>query len=356
MTLLLAFFVATPYQLLCATQIRTQCFAGEHADLYLIEFHASLACYAQPMTRWFDHVYRTAEPMDCFGQQKTAVEQLWPFLRPRCDILRELEAGRYATVFSSRIGLGNAFYLHFIRKGNPAAAFHYYDEGVGNYCITPQVGGKAAGLRNLLGYPDPCARMAGYWLYRPELLQVHIASPLFTVPPIQAESVLWEAFPLSPETARELQGIDTLFFDAPLREQLGLRIETASLSRALARSAANKRVAIHLHPSQTETSLAREAAKLPVTRFKEPWEACLQATAVEDMTLIGIRSTALVTPKLLFDLEPRVILLWKLFAEQWPIPAVYQRFFNAVANTYRDPERFCIPGTWEELEALLTER
>ena len=351
---MLAFFAATPYQLLCAMQLRTQLYAGEQADLYLIEITADLSAYETILKPWFTNVYRTSQPMASFGADRSGLEQLKPFLRPRCDLLPALQRARYSAVFSSRIGLGNAFYMHFIRRCDPDAEFHYYDEGVGNYCATPLVGGKAAPLRKLLGYPDPCADMDGYWLYRPELLRIPVDAPVRAVPPLKPGCEALNAFALTDNDARALDDAQILYFDAPLKEQLGVSIVTDRLSRTLEALSASKRVRVRLHPSQTGTSLAGKAAELPRVSFAAPWEVCPQRRSVAGMTLVALCSTALVTPKLLYDAEPRVALLWKLFQDQWSHTPIYLDFFRSVAQSYRDRSRFCIPETWEQLTEFLS--
>ena len=344
---MLAFFAATPYQLLTALQLRTQ--LDEAADLYLIEFNAKLARYADAMRPFFERVTVTNQPMAAFTG--SGLSQLKPFLHPQCELIPQLIERRYRAVYSTRIGLGNTFYLHFIRKGNPRALFYFYDEGVANYCLSPVVGGKAAPLRELLGYPEPCARFDGYLLYHPELLRVSVNAPVPRIPPIRPDGDAVRAFALRPETRAALESADVLYFDAPVREQLGFELDTARLSQAMAQSP--RRVAVKLHPSQSRSNLCGDAARLPIVAFDEPWEVCMQLPCVERMTLMGINTTALLTPKLLYDQEPRVILLWRLFAPQWELSPTHRAFFDDAASLYRDQSRFQEPQTWEELARIL---
>lgn len=68
--------------------------------------------------------------------------------------------------------------------------------------------------------------------------------------------------------------------------------------------------------------------------------------------LISHSSTAVATPKILFDQEPTVIVLTKLIDPITGEKDLFEEFFCAVKNTYRNKEKFIIPSSMDELDEI----
>lgn len=88
-----------------------------------------------------------------------------------------------------------------------------------------------------------------------------------------------------------------------------------------------------------------------------PSEICFMNMEIEDKVLISVGSTAVVTPKIIFDKEPVILLLCKVDLRFYqPLPKMVD-FFRNVKKLYRDPEKVFIPESEDELrENLLTIR
>lgn len=90
--------------------------------------------------------------------------------------------------------------------------------------------------------------------------------------------------------------------------------------------------------------------EIPRFNSNGPWELQLK-TLPDNATLISYFSTALITPKLLYGKEPRLIFLFRLISDF--------EFFMAeevvlnLRKVYSDPSRVCLPESWDELEKLL---
>lgn len=121
---------------------------------------------------------------------------------------------------------------------------------------------------------------------------------------------------------------------------------------ALLRQASPGRVQLKLHPREPEDAYpAEELLQLPAA-----WELVPCMQSIEEMLLVSENSTALISPKLLFDQEPMVMVLEALFPQNPATEGAHQarlRLMETVRGTYRDPRRFCIPRTMEELEENL---
>lgn len=90
-----------------------------------------------------------------------------------------------------------------------------------------------------------------------------------------------------------------------------------------------------------------------------PWEVMItQNGNIDDYLLVGINSTALITPKLVFDYEPSLLILEKVF-KYWEVGAkkhTVERtyiLFEELRNTYRVPEKVQIPDSYAELYEII---
>lgn len=100
-----------------------------------------------------------------------------------------------------------------------------------------------------------------------------------------------------------------------------------------------------LHPSERNMSLE-------VLKYESslPWEVDIRNLS-NNATLISYFSTTLLTPKLLYGKEPRIIFLFRL------LPAY--EFFRAeeilrrLREIYLDPKRICVPESLKELNEIL---
>ncbi len=104
------------------------------------------------------------------------------------------------------------------------------------------------------------------------------------------------------------------------------------------------------HPRQKESAL-RELGYDMYERYTIPWEVLTFNQDMNDKVLFCIFSSSCVNPKIMFDEEPRIILLYKLMGIDYSFFGKGMiNFVEGVGKLYRDKNRFFIPETWEELE------
>ena len=103
------------------------------------------------------------------------------------------------------------------------------------------------------------------------------------------------------------------------------------------------------HPRQKESAL-RELGYDMYERYTIPWEVLTFNQDMSEKTLFCIFSTSCVNPKVMFDEEPRIVLLYKLIGIDY---SFFGRgminYVEGVRNLYRDESRFFIPNSWDEL-------
>lgn len=141
-------------------------------------------------------------------------------------------------------------------------------------------------------------------------------------------------------------------FDA-VADQEALRALEAEVLRQLAQAAPG-RFQLKLHPREAAAAYpAGQVLDLPAA-----WELVPCTQDIHTMLLVSENSTALISPKLLFDQEPKVLVLEHLFPQNPRQEAAHQarlRLMETVRQTYRDPRRFRIPRTMEAFRQDLAE-
>lgn len=85
------------------------------------------------------------------------------------------------------------------------------------------------------------------------------------------------------------------------------------------------------------------------------WEIrVLNLENISHDVIISIHSTACLTPKILFDKEPYVILLYKIvIRHDWPYFEMMDRVISAFKSSYIEPSKVMIPETIEEYRRMI---
>lgn len=98
------------------------------------------------------------------------------------------------------------------------------------------------------------------------------------------------------------------------------------------------------HPRETEISFVIDET----IDDSVPFEVLCTDSNADNFVLVSYISTAVATPKLMFNKEPYVILLYKLVNSNLDISDL-DNYYRAFKQLYCYPERICIPVTVEEL-------
>lgn len=83
------------------------------------------------------------------------------------------------------------------------------------------------------------------------------------------------------------------------------------------------------------------------------FEAICMSSEMSNKVLITLSSTAVFTPKLLFNQEPYVILLYKLFNVKIASDKDRDLFYNGLIKLYNNPNKIIIPSSREELFSII---
>lgn len=235
---------------------------------------------------------------------------------------------------------------------NDSAKLIYYDDGMASYMNNyPLEGfGRSRKILKLLGKNDN--------FYRPEKL--YINNLQFCNDPI-TENVE-EFFPLSKADAEFWKKIDyvfqysqsgfyeknkTIFLSMP--NDLESEIFAEHVDTILSLLCGERNCAVRPHPRDTR----KFDDSVNVDRNNDLWELVSLRELQNDNCLISIFSTAQFTPKMIYDKEPYLIFLYKLFGDVFKMTDKMSGMIDVIRSHYSDPSKIIVVNDTDELVKAL---
>lgn len=245
--------------------------------------------------------------------------------------------------------------FYFLSAGAPSTKFIMYDEGAASYMGIMETSGKLTEriVRYMLFGKKSLNTVYNKYLYVPEFYYKFNDSnygTVFKIDPIGIESNAMSA-------CKRIFGFNE---NECIKEKF-IFLDTVH-KRALKKDAQNnyERIMEHIFNMTKDNLIVKshpsdKSSRIDGVKYSGssgcPFEIIAANSDIDGKILITLSSTASVTPKIIFDKEPTVILLYKLFSDsllEWN--SYYDAFFQKVKESYRDKNRFFIPKTKDELE------
>lgn len=187
------------------------------------------------------------------------------------------------------------------------------------------------------------------YVFEPDAMQVHQSGNIKSISKIDMTDERYKAaindtFKYDSE-CDSFKGKDIIIMEqAPRREPINM----VALWENVSQSIDKNRAIIKSHPRQADSELRKLGVDV-YGRFMIPWEALMLNEDMSSKTLLSIFSTACITPKLMFDEEPRVIMLYKLMGRDFSFFGERMvQFVQDIGNRYRDKSKFFVPDSWDE--------
>ena len=362
-----AFFCGTPYQLI--TSIAIARMLDEESDLFVIPYFRNAERYAQNIDKL--NVFRRVKIVP-EGMVNTANKRK---LSIRTEILKNYfkidefaeEAlypdTRYKRIFvSSKAIITRIVYLYYIKHGIDIELI-YYDDGEGSYDYRlrtePSIIDKIARVL-IAGRKSVESTNRKKYLYEPELYKKingnDDSENLIAIDHVFKDetfkTILSNVFEIK---AKDLIDEDVIILDMikDAKYDFGEVNRINETYKEIIEFFGTDDVIIKRHP--------RDVSKfeLGIKQYENnniPFESLCSQIDMNNKILVGVYSTSLVIPKLLFDQEPIVIMLYRLFkrAEQTVEAREKQnQFYDSFSESYDSDSRFFIPETTEELHEAL---
>lgn len=345
---MICFFAATPLQMLTCINIHESRYSTVDADIFLLTYAVDLSIYQEMLneSHIFKHIYVISKPFNKKGRFHFFREYLFP----DHAIINILTRTAYSEMFSTKIGPASIFYYTFLLRKNRDIRFVYYEEGIGDYWNNFQyLNLLSVKIIELLGYKNPYKYKFPMWMYLPEYLTSRHSCSMVKIPCFNSVLIsnLKRWFKIDYHLPADCQ---LIYFEQPFYEQQGIKVDHNEYLDILSSVVSKQHIYVKLHPRSSENNYVREGYKILDSGFL-PWELLLLSLQLDHIILVSISSTATISPKMLFNYEPPVMLLYKCIFSNSSITDGH--FFDYIENLYVNKNNFTRPKNIHDIPIVL---
>ena len=359
-----AFFCDSPFEVFTSVHMRIH--DGIESDMYILDSFRDAQNIVQKLrqTSVFrktilinsDHLYKKEKSLKK-RSIKRSVGTFLTYFRVDSIVSNYLDKDtKYKTMFFTCNQLSFRLARFYYIKKDYDTEFVLFDEGAGSYdghfekvkftdrLIRTILFGEKADNRNLKLY-----------LYQPELYFDYIDNKyrLYKIPAVDEMDVA------NIETYKDLFGDISgsnrrkcIFFDS-LREEICFSEyalnKLADWFELIESIIGEKNLYIKSHPR----AYGRYPHKCEEYSTNSPMEVNYMSMDLDKMCLVSLLSTAVTTPKMIYDKEPYVVLLCNVDHNVYKPREKLLGFYKKIKGLYKDPSRFMIPENEEELKDCL---
>lgn len=254
---------------------------------------------------------------------------------------------------SSRGAIARLFCM-YAAENIPGAKIHYYDDGMGSY-TNKEVNVKKIDilLRRLLVGKKSVEYTFDRFLYSPQFYsEINRKDPcIHSMPKFTEQKELINRLFDYDESARIEENI--IVFDGLLEDdftEYGKKLYKGTIEKLIQKS---KDVIIKPHPRAPQRYFSApyyEGSGIP-------FEVLCANDSYGNKVMITCMSTSVFTPKMIFDQEPVIILLYKIFDKDWKMRDRFvDRLCDSIRKIYRMPQKVIVPTSMEEFEESIREQ
>lgn len=357
------YLCTTPLQVLGAINLQLK--KKERADIYLFDDFDNYKEIGERIKQEnvFDNVY-------CINFYSSLKTKGTGFVRAEiftrmmfCNSYFQSAVGndiKYRKMYCSTSAVSKMVIANALFNRNEQMTVIRYDEGIGSYSNNEK-GRKGSKLyqtaKRLLHWRDIIDEAKKIYLYQPDLItdsqmeiekmpymdlsdgQKKLLSNIFfgtssDIPSIKEQIVIFDTYRGSNSPEETINRLDHLY-----KEIVDLSEHDNSILKSHPRSRA-----------ETEVDISKFKYKtLPIEMVY------MNQDDLENKILIALNSTAVFTPKMLFNVEPRIVLLYRLVSDDPIIQKKRDDVYLKMAKMYESTDKVFIPDSIHELKKKLTE-
>lgn len=351
----IAFVVATPLQLFNCLIIMKHHFPKQQADLFVL----NIACDMRQLIecrkkdKQINKIYYAYDVCKHPSRMGTVFDHLYTPKSSR-KILKDCKHTKYSDFFTTWVGSPATWLYTKLWKSNIGIRLHFYEEGTGVY-TTPlyQDYGHIKIMYKLLGYRSETDYVEDLYIYCPSLYHGELPTvEIGNVSELDIDELTTDQnFKLSD------YGKKIIFFDNPMNKPEYKGVDQFQILADIEKVVGKSNVMVRVHP-RDQSGIFEEKGYLEDANTKIPWEELLLYCNFTDKILVTSFSTAVFTPKIICDQEPRVIFLKRELLENDDSDGKmdsFDRFAEGVKKMYSDSSRICIPRSRKETLGKLQE-
>lgn len=232
---------------------------------------------------------------------------------------------------------------------NPGARFVLYEDGLGSYggnLITDFWSERYKFFSRLFRRGCFVRQPKALYLNNVSCCRSELKVPFYSLPPLDEEFLSFVEMLFGKS---ELPDKRIILLSQPIETGIS-RKNIEEMIEGLKPFAEN--TVVRLHPRDKDYTLY--AARFETVRARGLWEMIVSHKNIENKILISIGSTAQFIPKILFDREPYIVFFYP-FSEGYSMGfgKGMKDMVNLMKETYRQPEKICVPRTFDDVSAFL---
>lgn len=354
-----AFICYSPFQLFNILNLVVNS-TEENNDLYLVDKCNGSDKLIERLReqQWFKHIFTVND--DLRKQEDTTImwyiKLMYYNLMPKRTILRNLHDKKFENKYKNYDEIYASVGDHFVAcmlKKNPKAKFIMFEDGYGSYSgniLNSKVGWKFMMFSKIFH--------CGSCVLKPNKLLINNVKMCKSTMTKNIES-------LPAINKSTLDKIDKIFGNAQInyngnkpivwltqpnegfleRDEISHRIAKILLEQ-------NLNIIVRLHPREKEAQLYKE---YEIDKGNIMWELYVATADIENKILISSYSSAVFTPKILFDKEPILIFLFNLYDDDLTNKQKnnINQMISDLKNEYVHKERIIVAKDFNSLEKVV---
>ena len=360
---MIAIIVATPLQLFNAMIIMRHHFKGEKADMFVLNIACDMRLIIEKYQK-LDCINRVYYLDDVCRHDHNRFKIVWDFIHTTSQQrkwLKEVKSKSYTDLFSTWVGKISTWLYTKLLKTNPYIKVHFYEEGLGVYTrdMYPDTNGLLF-MFKLLGYKFEANYLQDLYLYNPALATHnkdldHKAIGYVTSGDIKYFSKVVGIEKIIPYT------VNAIYFENDFRRTVFEGINEIEIINRIISSIGNDNLIVRMHPRNPVDKYSGYPYQIDKNTTNS-WEDILAGDSNwDDMTLITLNSTAVFSPKLIYNKEPRIMILGKVIMNEYASNTwasafwsnSYATFVEGIKRVYRNSSNVLIPENFNEMENIL---
>lgn len=361
---MIAVIVATPLQMFNSFMIMRHHFPNDRMDVFALDIacdmHKCISRYARADI--IEDVFYIDDVCRRHTKTGIAVDYLFTTEKQK-KLLNSISKKRYTDLFSTVVGGAGTWIYTKIKKNNRDVKLHFYEEGLAVY-INPLFGyyNGIRSLYKLLGYYCEADFVSDLFLYESRLKVCQDESmSCVSIGKVTRDDLA--AINESFELKTSYEGVKALYFENTFKNIMMDGFDESQLIDMVIDCFGKDHVLVRLHPTSDKAKYDGKS-----WRYDEntdiPWEEIAGMDKnLENCMLVTAVSSAVYTPKLMYDKEPKVMVLGCMVKNEYSMYEWSDIFFkDNVASfnrrfhdTYKTKSRFMLPESFSEMECLLKE-
>lgn len=354
---MIAFFCATPYQILIAIQIKTALYQDEAADLYILNHFKNSKEIAQNLA--LQHVFQSVKEVYsslAFTQSISRKSRSRHFLK----FFSYYNYKRYASQF---FGIREQIYddvffsyadviiqlgLKKILLNNKNCKIHLFEDGVGGYLSFGTKINQKKKIYNLLTFSKGLENYVDLYAFAPNLMY-KTNLPVIKIPNINPNNLSFNRL-LNQIFGFNSESISSKYI--LLEQPLNFQPKINDIQLSFFNEVKLYDHIVKMHPR----SNAGKYENFNIYRNSEiPWEIICLNSNLDDKVLITFYSTAAITGKIIFDIETPIIFLYRIdqFKKHYDASPDLNIFLEKFKENCRNQEKIFFPDNLTEFKQIL---